>query len=78
VEFDLVYRFTDRHRDPDLGSWAELDLRLGWAPVPHFEVGVVGRNLLHDSHRESGQTSSAGINLTEPERNMYVYLAWRF
>jgi iron complex outermembrane receptor protein len=78
IEVDAVYRFTDRHRDPDLGSWSELDARISWRPWPAVEIGVAGKNLLHDSHRENGAATSAGFFLTEPERSAYAYLSVRF
>jgi iron complex outermembrane receptor protein len=35
-----------------IAGYTELDLRLAWRPSDRLEVALVGRNLLHDSHKE--------------------------
>jgi iron complex outermembrane receptor protein len=78
IEADIAARWTGHTYRPELGSWTELDARLGWRTPWGGEVGVAGRNLLHASHRESASAASGGISLTEPERAVWGYLSWRF
>jgi iron complex outermembrane receptor protein len=78
LELDLGYRFVDKTRVPELSSWCELDAHIGWRGIPGVEVGVIGRNLLHDHHRESAATTSGGISVEELDRSVFGYLAWRF
>ena len=75
---DAGLRFTDRTRDPELSSWTEIDVRLAWRPLPALEVGVAGRNLMHDRHRERGADPPTGLGVTEQERAAYVFADWRF
>jgi len=56
-----------------LGGYAELDLRLGWHVSDHWELSLVGQNLLHDEHVEFGPAVARGAI----ERAAYVKAAWR-
>lgn len=78
LAFDLGLRFTDSSRRPELSSWTELDARLAWMPKGGFEAGLAGRNLLHDRHREAGADPNTALGVTELERSVYAYVAWRF
>ena len=78
VKFDAMARYVGPiggQRDVD--AYAELDLRLAWSPRPFLELSVVGQNLLHDAHRESGPT---GFNEmpSEIERGVYFMAVARF
>ena len=55
-------------------SGLELDLRLGWHPTAHLELGITGQNLLHDHHPEFGPSTTR----REIERGVYADFVWRF
>ena len=75
VTFDGMVRYVDRLPDPDVPSYLELDLRLGWRPVERAELAVVGQNLLDSRHREFGPASPFA---PEIERSIYGKITWRF
>lgn len=56
-------------------SYFEFNTRIGWQPSEHFELSLVGDNLLHNHHAEYGFTSAARVEI---ERSVYGRLAWRY
>ena len=58
-----------------LPSYFELDSRLAWQPTKQLEFSIVGENLLHDRHAESG---FAGPSQEQVERSVYAKVSWRF
>jgi iron complex outermembrane receptor protein len=70
---DAVFRFVDALPDPKVPSYADLDLRLGWAATEHLELAVVGQNLLHGEHIEFNSSPSP----REVQRGVYGRLTWR-
>jgi iron complex outermembrane receptor protein len=76
VEFDLVWRYVDSLPSQEIDSYHSLEARLGWRPLPHLTVAVVGQNLLTDHHAEFGGGSS-GI-ITEIERSVYGKVIWHW
>jgi iron complex outermembrane receptor protein len=56
-------------------SYAELDVRLAWRPVPAVELSVVGQNLLHDQHPEYGAPGPARLEIA---RAIHGKISWRF
>jgi iron complex outermembrane receptor protein len=68
-----VFRFVDALPDPEVPSYADLDLRLGWDATEHLELAVVGQNLLHGEHIEFNSSASA----REVQRGVYGRIAWR-
>ncbi len=77
-EVDVGYRFVDRTITPKMSSWAEMDARIGWRGVKGLEVGVAGRNLLHDHHQETAAATSGGVTVLDIDRAVFGYLTWRF
>jgi iron complex outermembrane receptor protein len=77
VEVDVVGRYVDVLPASGVDSYGELDLRIGWHLRPGLEVALVGQNLLHDEHPESGPTSLQE-QPTGVERGIYASLTWRF
>ena len=84
VEFDTTLRWVDElptnagaANSPgtvtNVPSYADLDTRLGWHPGQHWELSVVGRNLLHDHHPEYG---FADPTRGEIERSVHGKVAW--
>ena len=54
---------------PAVPAYTELDLRASWSLTDDFEIAVVGRNLLHESHPEFGV---AGPRRAEIQRSLYA------
>lgn len=54
IEFDTILRFVDRLPQPPsaVPSYLEGDVRVGWHARQNLELEIIGRNLLHDRHRE--------------------------
>jgi iron complex outermembrane receptor protein len=81
LEFDAGLRWVDRLRVNNAGvpvrvsDYAELDVRLGWRPRPGIELSLVGRNLLHDRHREYTRSNAPDVLV---QRSVHGKLAWRF
>jgi iron complex outermembrane receptor protein len=77
LEIDVIGRFMDESLSATVKSHTELDARIGWWPLKTLEVAVVGQNLLHSGHYESGSTV-LGEAATQVERGVYVVIGWRF
>jgi iron complex outermembrane receptor protein len=75
LEFDLVWRYVDHLPSQGIDSYLSLDARLGWHPLPHLTIAVVGQNLLMDHHAEFGSGSSGPAEI---ERSVYGKVAWRW
>jgi iron complex outermembrane receptor protein len=60
IELDGALRWVDKLIANNNGlpatvpSYFELDVHLGWHPIPKLELAIVGQNLLHDHHPEYG------------------------
>lgn len=88
VEFDLWLRYADqfdsstatvpgiRSFDPQIPSYATLDLRLAWRPTQGLELALVGQSLA-GSHREFNPTFIS-TQVTEVSPSVYGKLTWRF
>ena len=81
VEFDTSFRWIDRVRNNAgstpgfVPSYAELDLRLAWHVTQNIELSIVGQNLVHERHVESGFPSSTQEAIA---RAVYGKIAWRW
>ncbi|HKH49984.1 MAG TPA: TonB-dependent receptor plug domain-containing protein [Thermoanaerobaculia bacterium] len=75
VELDAWLRYVDRLPAPEVPSYLDLDLHLGWHPLSSLELALIGRNLLHSSHEEFGP---AGPNREVVERSLYGRATWSF
>ena len=77
IEFDTTFRFVDRLVGLDVGSYHNLDIRLGWQPISKLEFSVIGHNLLENRHTEFKpefiQTAASQI-----QRGMFGKVTWRF
>jgi iron complex outermembrane recepter protein len=74
LEFDTVLRYVDRLPNPRTSAYLTLDLRLGWNVTEDFELAIVGRNLLDDSHPEFERAAGSA----EVERSIFGTVTWRF
>ena len=68
---DADLRYVSRLPDGSAPNYAELDGRVAWSLTDKLELGVTGRNLLHERHVEYAQGS-------EIPRVVYADLRWRF
>lgn len=75
VELDAWLRYVDRLPSPEVSSYTELDLHLGWHPHDTLELSLIGRNLLHDAHEEFGP---AGPERELVERSVLGRATWSF
>jgi iron complex outermembrane receptor protein len=80
VEIDAQLRYqSEIRRQPavvsgeSLPGYTELDLHVGWHATEHWDLAVVGQNLLHDDHVEFGPIEGRGAL----ERAAYLQATWR-
>ncbi|HET9741421.1 MAG TPA: TonB-dependent receptor [Terriglobales bacterium] len=74
-EFDQFFRYASALPAQKVDAYETVDLRLGWRPAEHFEISVVGQNLLQPFHLEwgTGDPSQPPIGI---RRAGYVKLTW--
>lgn len=77
LRLDLWLRYVDRLTRDAINDYAELDVRIAWAPVKNLELALVGQNLLHAYHNEFGN-DAFGSPATRSQRGMYGKLTWKF
>jgi iron complex outermembrane recepter protein len=77
VTFDTALRYVDRLSSLAVPSYFELDARLAWRINRHWEVSVVGQNLLHPQHAEFVPTEIQ-IRQAEIPRSVYGEITWQF
>lgn len=83
VTMDAFARYVGRLPRPQVPAYTELNLRLGWRPLPDLELALVGADLLDDSHAESGAAPSrTNPNppppQTEVERAVWLDVTWQW
>jgi iron complex outermembrane receptor protein len=77
VTFDTMLRYVDNLPAFQIASYFELDARLGWRINKHWEMAIVGQNLLHDRHAEFNSTQIT-TQATEIPRSVYGTITWQF
>jgi len=77
LTLDGTFRYVGDIANQQVPAYGELDVRVGWQPVPQLELSAVGQNLLHDHHAEFGSPSTPG-GRREIRRGVYGAVAWRF
>ena len=75
VELDAWLRYVDRLPAPEVPSYVELDLHLGWRPLRSLELALIGRNLLDGLHEEFGPP---GAGRETVERSLYGRVTWSY
>jgi iron complex outermembrane receptor protein len=80
IEIDAQLRYqTEIERQPEwvtgesLEGFTELDLHFGWHANDHWDLALVGQNLLNDDHVEFGPADQRGAL----ERSAYLKATWR-
>jgi iron complex outermembrane recepter protein len=71
LKLDGVFRYVDNIPVQNVPRYFNLDLRLGWSPMRHLELSLVGQNLLQGHHAEW----SGG---TKIQRGVYAKTTWRW
>jgi iron complex outermembrane receptor protein len=77
LELDWWLRYVDSLDSMDVGSYATLDLRLGWQPSEDFELSLVGQNLFESDTPQFG-SSLVSAEATRVQRGVYAKATWRF
>ncbi len=77
VQFDVIGRAVSRLEGPGVDGYVEMDARIGWKILPTLEAALVGQNLLHTAHFESGNSSFSDLASKVP-RGVYASLTWKF
>ena len=81
IEFDAGLRWIATVHNNNgatagtIPSYFEADARLGWHATKDLEFSLVGENLLHDQHPESG---FAGPSQEQVARSVYGKVTWHF
>lgn len=70
TEFDILLRHYGQRPNPQVPSYSNVDLRLGWDMARDVELSVLAQNLLNRRHPEWG----AAANRAELERAVFVKL----
>jgi len=73
-KFDTTLRYVGPITNQGVPGYTEMDLRLGWQPVPAWEFSIGGQNLLHNYHVEFDPVASR----REISRSIFGKAAWRF
>ena len=77
-ELDMIWRYVDSLMYAEVAAYNVMDVRLAWRPRQHFEVGVVGRNLLSSGHTEFAANPMLVSLPTEVLPEVYGYVTWRY
>jgi iron complex outermembrane receptor protein len=78
VEFDSWIRVADNLPASNIAGYVELDLRLGWKPIPNIDLSLVGQNLLDNHHPETSRSPLLATQPTEVQRSIYGRITWRY
>lgn len=74
-ELDGAFRYIDNVPSQHVGSYVELDLRLGWHPTANVELSLAGQNLLQNHHAEFGTDAGAPLEI---QRGVYGKVVCRW
>ena len=77
VTFDTALRYVDSLSAFQIPSYFEMDARLAWRINKHWEVALVGQNLLHPQHPEFAPTD-VQFQQTDIPRSVYGKITWQF
>ena len=78
LEFDSWVRVADNLPASNIAGYVELDLRLGWKPLPNLDLSLVGQNLLDNHHPEAAPSLFLATQPTEVQRSIYGKVTWRY
>jgi iron complex outermembrane receptor protein len=78
TEFDCGLRYVDSLPTPNIPAYLELDARVAWHPSDHWEIAIVGRNLLDKQHPEFSPSPLFNTQRTEVQRGVFGKITFRF
>jgi len=73
-QFDATYRYVSALPSQLVNAYGTADIRLGWRPVPSWELSIVGQNLLQPHHAEFGSDVDTLVGI---KRSVYAKIVWR-
>ncbi len=76
LELDSVLRYVDSLPTPNIDSYLELDLRLGWKVDAKWSLALIGSNLLESSHAEYTEQFSSN-QARSVERTIYGVVTYK-
>lgn len=76
VDFDLWYRHVGKLTTGLVPAYDDLDLRLAWRPSVHWEVSLIGDNLLTSRHVEIVDSTQAAPTIVA--RKALIKLMFRY
>jgi iron complex outermembrane receptor protein len=76
VQLDLALYAVDDLPLYRVPSYARVDARVGWNPIPEIGLDLVGQNLLDERHAEFGDFTY--YRASESERRVFASAAYRF
>jgi iron complex outermembrane receptor protein len=71
---DLAYRYISALPAETVNSYSTADARFAWQAKEHWQLSVVGRNLLQPYHYESGGDPGPLVGV---KRSVYGQITWR-
>ncbi|GAB4553779.1 MAG: TonB-dependent receptor plug domain-containing protein [Geothermobacteraceae bacterium] len=76
-EWDLWLRAVSRLESIGVAGYLTLDSRLGWQIDPHWQLELIGRNLL-ESHHAEFLSDALTAQKVEIDRSLLARLTWSF
>lgn len=77
LQFDWVVRVVGPVTSDQIPGYTTLDVRLAWSPIEHWQLSLVGRNLLDKQHPEFNSATIA-TPAAETPRSGYVEVKHEF
>jgi iron complex outermembrane receptor protein len=74
LEFSQTYRYVSALPAQLVPSYGTADVRLSWRRIHHFELSVVGQNLLQPHHLEYGGDPGTLVGI---KRSIFGVITWR-
>jgi len=75
IEGDVMFRHVSSLPHPAVPAYSEMDARVGWRRSQHFEISLVGQNLLHAHHPEFQLSSPTR---EEFQRGAFARFLWSY
>jgi iron complex outermembrane receptor protein len=69
LQLDTMFYHVTKNKFRNVPAYSRLDVRLGWSPMEHINLSIMGQNLLDESHSELNELLEVA---TETERSFYV------
>lgn len=77
VQLDTALRYVDHRPDYGIRSYAEGDVRLGWAFAPNADLSLIGQNLF-DAHHQENISNAISITPSDVVRGGFAKLTVEF